>query len=221
MAEKRRYRVLMVDDHPIVRQGLSLLINATEDLIICGEASTGREVFELVDKCEPDVMIMDISLEDRNGLELMKEILLKKPGLPILALSMYDEGMYALRVLRAGGRGYIMKQESPRKLVGAIRQVVNGDIYLSEKMSSRLMEQVGKQGKWDVPVSALSDREIEVLTLLARGYGAREIADKLYLSVKTIESHRERIKEKLNLKNATELLRYAIQFVLDASVTKP
>jgi DNA-binding NarL/FixJ family response regulator len=221
MAEKKRHRVLMVDDHPIVRQGLSLLINATDDLVICGEASTGREVFDLVDKCEPDVMIMDISLDDRNGLELMKEILLKMPGLPILALSMYDEGMYALRVLRAGGRGYIMKQESPRKLVGAIRQVVNGDIYLSEKMAGRLMEQVGKQGKWDVPVSVLSDREIEVLTLLARGFGAREIADKLYLSVKTIESHRERIKEKLNLKNATELLRYAIQFVLDASVTKP
>jgi DNA-binding NarL/FixJ family response regulator len=221
MATPRRFNVLLVDDHPIVRQGLAQLINATDDLVISAEASTGREAMDMIDANRPDVAIVDISLEDRNGVELIKDICARWPGLPCLALSMYDEAMYALRVLRAGGRGYIMKQEVPKKVIGAIRQVLGGHIYLSEKMSTRLVDQLVATPQNSPPLGAeLSDRELEVLTLIGRGQSTREIADKLFLSVKTIEAHRERIKDKLKLKNGTELLRYAMQYTLDGTAAR-
>jgi DNA-binding NarL/FixJ family response regulator len=214
-------RVLLVDDHPIVRQGLAQLINASADLAVCAEASTGREALDLVDSAKPDIVIVDISLEDRNGVELIKDIVARREGLACVALSMYDEAMYALRVLRAGGRGYVMKQEVPKKVLAAIRQVLAGHVYLSEKMSTRLVDQLVQTGSSESPpTSELSDRELEVLTLIGRGQSTREIAEKLFLSVKTVEAHRERIKEKLKLKNGAELLRYAMQFTLDGTVTQ-
>jgi DNA-binding NarL/FixJ family response regulator len=212
MDESNRSKVLLVDDHPIVRQGLTQLINATEDLTVCGEASTCREALERLETDQPDMVIVDISLEDRNGVELIKDVLSKRPGLPCLALSMYDEAMYALRVLRAGGRGYIMKQEVPKKVLGAIRLVLGGNVYLSEKMATRLADQFVNISPNQPPTAELSDRELEVLTLIGRGQSTSEIAEKLFLSVKTVEAHRERIKGKLNLKNGVELLRYAVQF---------
>jgi DNA-binding NarL/FixJ family response regulator len=214
-----KFRVLLVDDHPIVRQGLVQLINAAPDLMVCAEASTARQAIELIDANAPHVAVVDISLEDRNGVELIKDIVSRWPGLPCLALSMYDETMYALRVLRAGGRGYVMKHEVPKKVLGAIRQVLAGHVYLSEKMSTRLVDQlVTTRPESATPTSELSDRELEVLTLIGRGQSTREIAEKLFLSVKTVEAHRERIKEKLKLKNGAELLRYAMQFTLDGGV---
>jgi len=209
-------RVFLVDDHPIVRQGLSQLINAEQDLIISGEASSAREAMEKLAVTLPDVVIVDISLEDRNGVELIKDIIARHAGLPCLALSMYDETMYAVRVLRAGGRGYVMKQEAPKKVVAAIRRVLDGHIYVSEDMATRLVDQfVLTSPGATSPTGELSDRELEVLTLIGRGHGTRDIAEKLYLSVKTVEAHRERIKEKLKLKSGSELLRYAVQFTLD------
>ncbi|WP_428938719.1 response regulator transcription factor [Fontivita pretiosa] len=215
---QRVFGVLLVDDHPIVRQGLAQLINAAGDLSVCGEASTASEALDLLNRTNPDVVIVDISLTDRNGVELIKDIVAQRPGLPCLALSMYDEAMYALRVLRAGGRGYIMKQEVPKKVIAAIRQVLAGHVYLSEAMSTRLVDQVVNSSPGSMPpVAELSDRELEVLTLIGQGQSTREIAEKLYLSVKTVEAHRERIKDKLKLKNGTELLRYAMKFTLDGS----
>jgi DNA-binding NarL/FixJ family response regulator len=198
------------------------LINATDDLQVSGEASTAREAIEAMRAAPPDMAIVDISLEDRNGVELIKDIVNEFPGVPCLALSMYDEAMYAMRVLRAGGRGYIMKQEVPKKVIGAIRQVLDGHVYLSEKMSTRLVDQLVQTPAGSAAGgSELSDRELEILTLIGRGQSTREIADKLFLSVKTVEAHRERIKEKLKLRNGTELLRYAMQFTLDGTAAKP
>lgn len=221
MSQVHRSNVLLVDDHPIVRQGLAQLINAADDLIVNAEASTAQEALALIEKQPPDIAIVDISLEDRNGVELIKEIVSRWPKVPCLALSMYDEAMYALRVLRAGGRGYIMKQEVPKKVIGAIRQVLGGHVYLSEKMSTRLVDQLVTTPAGAAPLGTeLSDRELEVLTLIGRGQSTKEIAEKLFLSVKTVEAHRERIKEKLKLKNGTELLRYAMQFTLDGAGMK-
>jgi DNA-binding NarL/FixJ family response regulator len=220
-ASEKKANVLLVDDHPIVRQGLVQLINATGDLTVCGEASSGREALDLLRATAPDLAIVDISLEDRNGVELIKDMIAQRPGLACLAMSMYDETMYALRVLRAGGKGYVMKQEVPKKVLTALRHVLNGHVYLSEKMSTRLVDQLVTKGS-NAPISTgeLTDRELEVLTLMGRGQSTREIADKLFLSVKTVEAHRERIKEKLKLKSGTELLRYAMQYTLDGSASR-
>jgi DNA-binding NarL/FixJ family response regulator len=211
-------RVLLVDDHPIVRQGLAQLTNAAGDLLVCAEASSARQALELLETTPVDVAVIDIALEDRNGVELIKDIVARFPGVRCLALSMYDEAIYAMRVLRAGGRGYVMKQEVSKKIIEAIRQVLAGHVYLSETMSTRMVDQfVQSNPSQPAPASELSDRELEVLTLIGQGQSTREIAAKLFLSVKTIEAHRERIKDKLELKNSTELLRYALQFTLDAT----
>jgi DNA-binding NarL/FixJ family response regulator len=217
-----RFRVLLVDDHPIVRQGLTELINTTTDLCVCGEASTGREALSLVETTSPDIAVIDISLEDRNGVELIRDIVDLRPGLPCLVLSMYNETMYALRVLRAGGRGYVMKQEMPRKVLQAIRHILDGNIYLSEKMSTRLLNHFVANSSADLPqTSDLSSRELEVLTLIGRGKTTIEIAKDLFISAKTVAAHRERIKEKLKLESSNELLMYAIQFTIDGTTSPP
>lgn len=219
-SNQHKAKVLLIDDHPIVRQGLAQLINATADLVVCGEASSAREALSVLKSITPDIVILDISLEDRNGVELIKDIHSGHPALPCLALSMYDESMYALRVLRAGGRGYIMKQEPPKIILHAVRHVLAGHVYLSESFSTRLLDDLVTQDSTaSLPTpNGLTNRELEVLTLLGRGYGTREIADKLVLSVKTIEAHRERIKKKTRLKNSSELIRYAIQSTVDGAL---
>ena len=218
---QNKSRVLLVDDHPIVRQGLTQLINSTSDMVVCGEASTGREALNMIETTSPDIAVVDISLEDSNGVELIRDIGARRPQLPCFVLSMYDETIYALRVLRAGGRGYLMKQEMPNMVLTGLRQVLAGHVYLSEKMSLRLVEQfVTTSPVVPFPAGELSDRELEVLTLIGRGQSTREIAENLFLSVKTVEAHRERIKEKLKLRNSAELLRYALQLTLERTVSE-
>jgi DNA-binding NarL/FixJ family response regulator len=211
--------VLLIDDHPIVRQGLSQLVNQQPDLQVSAEAASAREALECVGRNTPDIAVVDISLDDRSGIELIKDLRARQPNLPILALSMHDEALYAERALRAGAKGYVMKQEATDVVMSAIRKVLEGQIYLSEKMSSRLLDQFvsAKPGEEESPLGRLSDRELEIFSMIGRGLGTREIANKLYLSIKTVEAHREHIKEKLKLKSGTELMRTAVQYALEAS----
>jgi DNA-binding NarL/FixJ family response regulator len=210
-------KVLLVDDHPIVRQGLGQLINEEPDLSIVAEAEDFQQALSALDTTPPDVAIVDISLKDRSGIELIKEIRARKPELPILVLSMHDESLHAERVLRAGAKGYIMKQEATEQVMNAIRRVLRGEVYLSERMASRMVNRLvaGPQNVGGSPIERLSDREFEVFQMIGNGVGPSEIAEKLGLSVKTVETHRERIKEKLNLASGSELIRYAMQYVMD------
>ena len=208
-------RVLIVDDHPMMRTGLAQLIGSEPDLKVVAEADNARQGLEAVSNQALDLVLLDISLPDKSGLELLKDIRAVRPELPVLVVSMHDELVFAERVLRAGGRGYIMKQEGGQKYLQAIRQVLAGQIYVSEKMSARILEslsgsQTEKTGA--SPVQRLSDREFEVFQLIGQGLGTREIAQRLHLSVKTIEVHRINIKEKLAVKTATELVRFAVRW---------
>jgi DNA-binding NarL/FixJ family response regulator len=198
----------------MMRQGLAQLINGEPDLEVCSEADTAAQALHLVGTSKADLIIVDISLPDKNGLELIKDARVLFPDLLILVVSMHDESLYAERVLRAGARGYIMKQEGGKKLMDAIRQILAGQIYVSEKMSANILEVFsgyrGRQG--GSPLERLTDREFEVFQLVGEGRGTREIAVHLHLSVKTVEVHRANIKEKLHLKTATELVRYCLRW---------
>src|SRR5690348_2183725 len=207
-------RLLIVDDHPMMRTGLAQLIENEADLKVCAEADNARQAMDLALSQAPDLILLDISLPDKNGLELIKDIRALKPGLPILVVSMHDEMLYAERVLRAGRRGYIMKQEGGKKLMEAIRQVLSGQIYVSEKMSAKILEIFSGRGANTVKsaVERLSDREFEVFQLVGQGQGTRQIAQHLHLSIKTVEVHRANIKRKLELENATDLVRYAVRW---------
>jgi DNA-binding NarL/FixJ family response regulator len=209
-----RRRVLIVDDHPIMRQGLVALINNEPDLMVCCEAETTGEALTMLEQRHPEILVTDLSLPDRSGLELIKDVAARFPGIPVLALSMHDEAIYAERVLRAGGRGYVMKQEGGRKLLDAIRAVLGGKTHVSERMSARIVELfAGRRPAHESPVSALSDREFEVFQLIGRGRGTREIAAQMRLSIKTVEAHRLHIKEKLGLASAAALTRHAVRWV--------
>jgi DNA-binding NarL/FixJ family response regulator len=211
--EPDRKRILVVDDHPMMRQGLAQLINNEPDLAVCWEADNAAQALGLVSAHQPDLVLADISLPGKNGLELIKDIRALSPGAPILVVSMHDESLYAERALRAGARGYIMKQEGGKKLMTAIRQVLNGQIYVSEKMSARILETFsGRRAEFASPMEKLSDREFEVFQLIGQGKGTRDIAEQLHLSVKTVEVHRANIKEKLKLKSATDLVREAVRW---------
>src|SRR6185312_2896403 len=207
-------RVLIVDDHPMMRQGLAQLIDNELDLKVVAEADTGGQGLDIAVQQKLDLAVLDISMPDRNGLELIKDIRAVKPDLPILIVSMHDEALYAERVLRAGARGYIMKQEGGKKLLQAIHQVLTGQIYVSEKMSARILETFSghRTEQSASPVARLSDREFEVFQLIGQGKGTKEIAQHLKLSVKTVEVHRAKIKEKLSLQTATDLVRYAVRW---------
>ena len=208
-------RILIVDDHPMMRTGLAQLINNESDLKVSAEADNAGQAINLVTKQKFDLALLDISLPDKNGLELIKDIHAIHPHLPLLVVSMHDELIYASRVLRAGGRGYIMKQEGGQKFLHAIRQVLAGKIFVSEKMSARILENFsGNQPKdSSSPVQQLSDREFEVFQFIGNGIGTRAISEQLHLSIKTVEVHRANIKEKLGLKTATELVRFAVRWV--------
>jgi len=207
-------RLLIIDDHPMMRTGLAQLIDNEGDLKVCAEADNAGQAIDLVSKQKFDIVLCDISLPDKSGLELIKDIRALQPDLPILVVSMHDEMIYAERVLRAGGRGYIMKQEGGVKFIHAIRQVLTGQIYVSEKMSSRILEIFSgvKAKAGHSPVSKLSDREFEVFQLIGLGKGTRDIAEQLHLSVKTVEVHRANIKTKLEIKTATDLVRFAVRW---------
>jgi DNA-binding NarL/FixJ family response regulator len=208
-------RVLLVDDHPVVRHGIAQLIQNESDLAVCGEAESAPAALEVMRQQRPDLAILDISLQGTNGIELIKLMRAEMPKIRILMLSMHDESLYALRALRAGARGYVMKGEAVEHLLTAMRKILDGEIYVSPRFSERLVFKAinSLEGGLGSPVDNLSDRELEVLQLLGKGFGTREIAGELHLSIKTIETHRAHIKEKLGLKDAGEMVRFAIDWV--------
>ncbi len=213
--EGQKKRILIVDDHPIVREGLTTIINEQTDLVVCGEAEDAQTALEAVGTLRPDLMIVDVSLKGINGIELVKLIQRRYEKIPILVLSMHDESLYVERVLRAGARGYIMKQEGTEKVVTAIHRILGGDIYVSEAMGKKLLRtfQENRPETSGPSVERLSDRELEVFRLIGQGYGTRQIADTLHVSVKTVNTYRQHIKEKLKFETGSELLRHAIQWV--------
>jgi DNA-binding NarL/FixJ family response regulator len=206
-------KVLIVDDHAIVRQGLAELINDQADLVTCGEADSPPEAMKQIGMTKPDVVVVDITLKDGDGIDLCRQIHERWAKLPILILSMHDETMYAERVLRAGAMGYVMKQEPQEKVMAAIRRVLAGETYLSEKMAAKLLRSFsGGRGNAQIaPLERLSDRELQIFRLIGEGRSVKDIADALFLSPKTIETHKEHIKQKLNLASSNDVLRYAIE----------
>ena len=214
-APKARTLILVVDDHPMMRQGLAALINNEADLTVCCEAESAAQALAAIARGLPDLVIADITLPDKSGIELIKDIQALHPGMRVLVVSMHDEALYAERVLRAGGRGYIMKQEGGPRLMEGIRQVLAGQIYVSEKMSRRILEIFSGQRSSTAgtsPVEALTDREFEVFQLIGQGISTKDIAQKLHLSVTTVEVHRLHIKDKLHVRTAPELIRYAVRW---------
>jgi DNA-binding NarL/FixJ family response regulator len=212
-ALKQGHKIVLVDDHPLLREGLAKLINQESGLSVCGQFEDASRAFDAIPSLNPDLAIIDLALKNSSGLELVKNIHASHPKLAMLVLSMYDESLYAERALRAGAAGYIMKQEASERILSAIRQVLKGGIYLSERMSSRLMHQLvgGRARESGSALERLSDRELEIFGMIGQGMGTRQIAEQLHLSVKTVESHRSHIKEKLNLKDANELVHTAIR----------
>jgi DNA-binding NarL/FixJ family response regulator len=205
--------VFVVDDHPLLRQGLALLINREQDLMVCGEAEEAQVAIESIAEKKPDILIVDISLHGPDGLDLLKNLRMLYPDLPVLILSMHDESIYAERALRARANGYIMKQEATEKVLIAVRRILGGDIYLSDRMANKLLHQYisGSSADMSSRLSALSDRELEVFRLIGEGRSARQIAEKLRLSIKTVETYQAHIKDKLSLRSGRELVQHAIQ----------
>lgn len=210
-------RVMIVDDHPIVREGLRLLINAEPDLTVSGQAEGLSQAMRTFHDTRPDLVIVDLSLENGSGIELIKELVSIQPSVRVLVCSMHDELLFAERALRAGAKGYINKDEPPQRMISAIRRVLDGRMYLSEEMTDRMLFRSvgGNELSEESPISTLSDRELEVFEQIGRGVTTRLIAEKLHLSPKTVETYRENIKAKLNLANATELTQHAVQWVLE------
>ena len=208
-------RVLLVDDHPIMRHGLAQLIRMEPGLDVCGEAGSAVDGLACVGKLKPDVAVVDLTLPDKNGLELIKDIQAMYPGTRSIVLSMHDENLYAERALRAGARGYVMKETAAETLIRAIHRVLEGGIYVSDTMASRMLEQVtGQRGKANVTgVEQLTDRELEVLEMIGKGTATKIIAEHLSISARTVEAHRSHIKEKLGLTDGPALMRYAVQWV--------
>jgi DNA-binding NarL/FixJ family response regulator len=214
-------RVLIVDDHPIVRQGLRRMIEPEPDLVVCGEVQTEREARAAIRALSPDVVIVDISLAQGDGLELVRDVHAQQPELPMLVLSMHDELIYAERLLAAGASGYIMKHAASDQLLIALRQVLSGGVYLSESLATNLgrsrNESAGGASAGADPIERLSNRELQVLSLIGRGLSSREAAESLALSVKTVETHRQSLKRKLNLATNAQLLQYAINWYASRS----
>ena len=217
-AEKAR--VLLVDDHQIVRKGLMQLINQEQDLMVCAEADDASNAFHAISTSNPSVLIVDLSLKDSDGIELIKNIKATYPRLPMLVLSMYDESRYCERALRAGAKGYIMKQEASACIVTGLRRILKGELYLSEMIKEKMIQQlISRQPvQWQCSLDRLSDRELEVLEMIGAGKEVKMIANALHLSPKTIETHRSHIKEKLNLQNARQVARFAVQWVAERAV---
>jgi len=214
-ASQPRARVFLVDDHPMVREHLSALLGREADLAVCGEAGDAPTALSRIKEVEPDLVIMDISLKNSNGLELLKNLKAIQADLPVLVLSMHDESLYAARALRAGALGYITKEEASKKILQAIRKVLAGQVYLSEQMSDRMMKRMvgGQPEATGSPMEVLTDRELEVFQMIGRGMATRRIAEDLRIGIKTVESYRARIKEKLYLNDGTQLVQQAVQWV--------
>ncbi|MFN0076659.1 MAG: response regulator [Prosthecobacter sp.] len=212
-------RILLIDDHPIMRHGLAQLLRMEDGLEVCGEAGSARDGLTAIERLRPDLVILDLTLPDKHGIELLKDIQALHPGLRCLILSMHDESLYAERALRAGARGYIMKEAAADHLVTAVRKILSGGIYLSDGMSSRMIEQLsGARGRPGVTgIENLTDRELEVLSLIGAGSATKLIAERLGISARTVEAHRAHIKEKLGVTDGAALVRYAVQWVENQS----
>jgi DNA-binding NarL/FixJ family response regulator len=209
-------RIMLVDDHPLVRRGLAEIISHEPDLEICGEAGDVQEALREVERAQPEMIVVDLTLKTGHGLELIEKLKDRNPHIKTLVSSMHDETLFAERVLRAGAMGYISKQEPPEMLLRAIRQVLRGEMYLSPRMTSRLLHGVAKgRSTSQDPVEGFSNREIEVFEMIGQGQTIQQIAMRLHLSPKTVETHREKVKQKLNLKSSAELNRRAVQWVLE------
>jgi DNA-binding NarL/FixJ family response regulator len=215
--DTQRARILIVDDHPLVRSGLKLLIDCEPDLAVCGEAANANEAMRLLESQKPDLLIVDLSLKESSGLELIKRIKARSPEAKMLVSSMFEEALYAERVLSAGALGFVHKQEGMERVIEAIRCVLSGRVWLSSAMSERMLRRmtVSQPTSSQSPVHTLSDRELEVFEQIGRGRATKDIARQLHLSIKTVETHREKIKAKLGLKSAAELNRAAFQWVAD------
>jgi DNA-binding NarL/FixJ family response regulator len=205
-------RVLIVDDHPVVRQGLRHLLENADDLAVCGEAETAVDARTAIDRLHPDVLICDISLRQVDGIELVRQLRAHYPSLPILVLSALDETIYAARMLALGVSGYIMKQASPEEFLASLRRVLEGNIYVSEAIGNSMLSRfAGSASHLSAdPIERLTNRELQILHMIGKGASTRETAQLLHLSIKTVESHRQRIKRKLNLTTGVQLLRYAV-----------
>jgi DNA-binding NarL/FixJ family response regulator len=214
-AASRQKRILIVDDHPVYRHGISQFLSEQEGLTICGEAENAQTALEAMRSHKPDLILLDVTMPGTNGIELTKLMLAEQPKLTIVVLSMHDDSIYALRALRAGAKGYVMKQNAMECVIEALRKVMNGGIYVSPQFTERLVFKAiqGSSGDIGLPVDKLSDRELEVFQLLGRHKNTREIAETLHLSVKTIETHRSHIKEKLGLKSADEMTSFAVEWM--------
>ncbi len=212
----RAHRVLIIDDHPIVRQGLRQLIDQEDDLKVCGEAADVREAHAALQQTQPNVVVLDLSLRGSNGIDLIKDIRSKYGQLPVLVCSMHDESIYAERLLSAGANGYIMKEATADQLLAALRQVLAGELYVSKHVKTRMMERVAVGGREQTGdrTERLSNRELEILGLFGRGKTTRQVAESLSLSVKTVDSHRQHIKKKLGLQTSTQLTQFAIHHLL-------
>jgi DNA-binding NarL/FixJ family response regulator len=213
MTDTKR-RVFVVDDHPIIRQGLTMLINSEPDLVVSGQAEEAGTALKAIAADPPDVLVLDISLPGADGLEVLRAIRSTGASLPILVLSMHDESVYAERALRAGANGYIMKQEATDRVLVALRRILAGDVYVSDRFAARLLGQMVARPRQprQPPVASLSDRELEVFQLIGEGHGTRQIAEELHISVKTVESYQAHIKEKLALPSARALMQRAIEW---------
>lgn len=213
----RKSRVFIVDDHPFMRRGLAQVISDQMEMEVCGEAASKADALAQVQAAHPDLVVVDISLEDGNGIELIKDLRARYPELKMLVSSMHEEGLFAERAVRAGAMGYVNKGEPVEKFVDALKRVLSGRLYLSQRMTDRLLNQAVSHTDEpaESPYNKLSDRELEVFEMIGNGLGTKQIAAKLQLSRKTVETYREHIKAKLNLNNGTELTRHAVQWVLE------
>jgi DNA-binding NarL/FixJ family response regulator len=211
-----RHTVLLVDDHPIVRQGLAQMINREPDLTVCGEAEEARSALQAIASLKPDIVVVDISLNGPSGIEILRTVRQADAKLRVLVLSMHDETVYAERALRAGANGYIMKQEATDKVLVALRRILAGDVYVSDRIANKMLRQFAGRAPLahHSAVDDLTDRELEVFRLIGEGHSTRQISDELRLSVKTVETYQAHIKEKLGLKNARELIQFAIQWAV-------
>lgn len=210
----RKSRVFVVDDHPLVREGLTNLMNGQDDLVVCGEAKNSAQAIDGIMKTRPDVALIDISLENESGLELVKQLAGQFPQVALIVLSMHDEGLYAERALRAGARGYVMKHETSSSVLASIRRVLEGGVYISERIINRMATRLTSAGEPvpESPVERLSNRELEIFRLLGQGRTTSQIAEDLHLSLKTVQAYCARAKEKFGVNSLTELLRAAIQW---------
>lgn len=208
-------RLLLVDDHPVFRHGISQFLSSFDDLVVCGEAADSKSALDAVRRLLPEVVLLDVCLPGINGIELTKLILAEQPKLLILVLSMHDDSLYALRALRAGAKGYLMKEQPMESIREALVKIMSGGIYISPQFSEKLVFRAieGSESDFGLPVDRLSDRELEVLHLFGNNRSTREIADALHLSIKTVETHRSHIKDKLGFKSATEMVRFAEEWV--------